>query len=73
MNQIAHHNHTNEDQEKLTEAMANVKKHSFQMQLWLDKGTTIVCRLFVFSFSHSIWHPFLAIHFQFILNDNSSH
>ena len=39
MNQISHHNHLNEDQEKLTEAMSNVKKHSFQMQLWLDKGT----------------------------------
>lgn len=39
MNQIVHHN---EDQEKLTEAMTNVKKHSFQMQLWLDKGNHFV-------------------------------
>lgn len=41
MNQISHHNHINEDQEKLNEAMSNVKKHSFQMQLWLDKGRFI--------------------------------
>ena len=31
-----------EDQEKLTEAMSNVKKHSFQMQLWLDKGRILL-------------------------------
>lgn len=37
MSQINHHN-LNEDQEKLTEAMTNVKKNSFQMKLWLDKG-----------------------------------
>lgn len=36
MNQLNHH--LNEEHEKLNEAMSNVKKHSFQMQLWLDKG-----------------------------------